>query len=681
MKKIYLFRNKYLAFLVLAILQFFLSGNRKHQKNNPSQHLENRYWSGTITMEQSMSGILGTSERHVTVSFNNALPTLHRDSETTETDFTDNKGTGSETFEGETIIEGKKVGRSSCSGSGKTELHIVDIDGDGNYYIHAIGPRCTGTAENFITHEISEIEPYTTDITISDRVIGRGDFLSGTDTKVAYIPDEPNKIATVTTTITWHLTKSTANDVELIVTPDDYDRWLPEPGKDELQVGSVMNILLKLQKRGGGTTTKKAKAFELHLSNTSKEPGITINFPVETLPDPMFDLRFEKQTNGVVAPDFQTLHISCPGGCQTANAKIGSYDGGGWTVLTVEAILQDNSRIQGRLLVSGGELDIRIPKRDPNSKIGEAWLNQYGNPGEMDDKETSLGNTNNGDGLTAYEEYRGVISQDTFKRLDPIKKELGIKVSKSDKVWVSLGLKWFESASMLKLILFNTNEIPDDRRFNRNGHTAHNYDQFVLYIKRGNLRLQNWMGYCYGIYGQPDIPARVEKIVIDIFSTSKAYQEWNNVQRLPFSVEEKIANVVAHELGHGVNIKHHGDLPEYVSPQTASSSWARVFASNGFEIGLRPYTITGGIGPVSGLQSGDLSCVMAYNPFYSWAYIRSPNQQNFYSEVPAIQIGKGFCTSSKGTGINAPPANIYDFNKFFGDATNGNCISQIKLKD
>src|SRR6185436_9427349 len=91
-------------------------------------------WTGTITMEQTTSGITGTSQRHVTVSFNNALPTVHRDVETTETDFTDDKGTGSETFHSEMIIEGKKIGTSDCSGSGKTELHAVDIDEDGNYY-------------------------------------------------------------------------------------------------------------------------------------------------------------------------------------------------------------------------------------------------------------------------------------------------------------------------------------------------------------------------------------------------------------------------------------------------------------------------------------------------------------------------------------------------------------------
>ncbi|MBL0130434.1 MAG: hypothetical protein IPP43_04340 [Chitinophagaceae bacterium] len=51
----------------------------------------------------------------------------------------------------------------------------------------------------------------------------------------------------------------------------------------------------------------------------------------------------------------------------------------------------------------------------------------------MDDKEYSTGNSNDGDGLTAYEEYRGVISEkefgprnpNKFGRLDPNKKRAG----------------------------------------------------------------------------------------------------------------------------------------------------------------------------------------------------------------------------------------------------------------
>ena len=680
MKKNCLLRNKYLVFLVLAILQIFLSGNRKHQKDNPGPHLENRYWSGTITMEQSTSGIVGTSQRHVTVSFNNALPTLNRESETGETDFTDNKGTGSETFEGEGVIEGKRIGKSSCSGSGKTELHAVDIDKDGNYYIHAIGPSCTGTSENFITHEVANVEPYTTDITISDRVIGPGDILSGSNTKVSYIPDEANKLGTVITTITWHLVRSTANDVELIVmTPEDYEEWLPEPGENELKVGSILNISLKLQKRGGGITTKKAKAFDLRLSNTSKEPGITVNFPVVPMEPQLPDLRFQKQANAVVSPDFQRLSISCPGGCQISSAKLGSYDGGGWTVLTVEAILTDNSRIQGRLLVSNGEVDIRIPKREPNSKIGEKWLKENDSPNEEDDKETSKGNNNDGDGLSAYEEYRGVISEGIFKRLDPKKKEVGIKVDEAEYPIFSRGIGWFEKASDVEPVIFYEKEIAG-KRVNSNSNTAHIFDQYALLLYKGLLGHIEALGCAFSSNNHPDIPANTTAIVIDV---AAVYREYNGIvarersAALPFTALDMLANTVAHELGHGINIWHHGEV--YVGQQIRSQLATvdsvppyRIFHRNGAEELTRPYPLIM-IGKSGTQESGDVACIMAYYPYYNWAYTVGADGARIFNEVPLIPVGTSMCNSNAGTKFNH--SIIY-----FGNAVKGNCLKQIKLK-
>ena len=73
-----------------------------------------------------------------------------------------------------------------------------------------------------------------------------------------------------------------------------------------------MNVSLKLQARGGGITTRKAKAFELKLSNTSKEPGITINFPIAPWDDPMPDVRFLIQPNAGVEEEFQLMTINCP---------------------------------------------------------------------------------------------------------------------------------------------------------------------------------------------------------------------------------------------------------------------------------------------------------------------------------------------------------------------------------
>ena len=99
------------------------------------------------------------------------------------------------------------------------------------------------------------------------------------------------------------------------------------------------------------------------------------------------DLRFQPQTGAVITEEGQLMILYCPAGCLTADFKIACYDGGAWTTLTAVAVLETDS-IKGSLKEPGGEKNIRIPKRDAGSNIATAWLDQNGNPGETDDKET-----------------------------------------------------------------------------------------------------------------------------------------------------------------------------------------------------------------------------------------------------------------------------------------------------
>jgi len=57
-------------------------------------------WSGTLTLTQKLVWEGGKSDRHVAVSFTNALPTLHRNDPTTDLNFTDDKGTGTANYHG-----------------------------------------------------------------------------------------------------------------------------------------------------------------------------------------------------------------------------------------------------------------------------------------------------------------------------------------------------------------------------------------------------------------------------------------------------------------------------------------------------------------------------------------------------------------------------------------------------
>lgn len=685
--------------MTIAFTFFFINSTHKEIVHTPCKTEGTSRWTGEITMQEitiiSVPGWTGKSERNVHASFINALPTLYRDDETTDLNFTDDKGPGSHSFHGEATLAGRTC-VTDCQGSGKAELHTVVVnEGTNTYDIEVVSPECKGTtcADEGGTKEYG---PESLSVIVSDHPLGANkDVLAGTKTETGELA---GSMGTFTRTISWHFVRVKEDDVELIVTPEGYDKagakkkydsWLPEPGRNEMIKGSVMTINLKLQGKDGKPLKVKAESFELRLSGTSTEPGITINYPVEPDPKQLPDLRFLLLPNIESVDEDQFISISSPDGI-TGKTYIASYDGGGWTTLTVEAILKDKRHILGKLLVSNGERDIRIPKRDPNAHIAEAWLKANGNPGEIDDKEKSDGNKNDGDGLTAYEEYRGVISEGKFKRLDPNKKEVGILATQTDFSLFNEGIGWFKNASDLNPVRFDfdKDEIGGNGRLNANKKTAHSYDQYAIYVLNGGAGGGGTLGITYTRTNAPDIPAQIIGVVIDWNALQSAYQRRINEAKPltpKFTLKEYLNQTVAHELGHSINIWHHGVDIRYNYNATKDrwdplivpniSDKIRIFDRNGNLITTRPYSIEVIGGQNGTVEGGDISCMMNYYPYYHWGYTKGADGAQIYNQEPLLSLGRIFCKTKNGTGINATQL-------YFGNADPkyGNCLSQIKLK-
>jgi len=670
--------NKHSVFLVPFVVFLFLQDSYQHQKKK--KHIpvpgDIGRWSGTVTSEgeiiYSNAVFNGKLEVHATASFTDALPTLFRNDETTDLNFTDDKGQGYHKVHEEiTNILIKKKCIGDCEGNGQAELHAVVINEETNTYdIDVLFPDCVGTS-NCQENGVYKADPVSA--TVSNHPLTNKNLLAGTNTVTGELP---GGLGTFTRTITWHLVRS-PDVVELIVTPEDYETWMPEPGKDETTKGSVMGIELELRNSNGGPPSLKAVSFELTLEQTSTEPGITINAPlnpVNNLPD----IRFLPQANGHTSTDFQKLIINC-NKCTSASASLAAYDGGGWTTLTVKATLEDNSVIEGVLISTGGPKKIPIPKRSPGSHIASFWLATNNNPQETDDIESSTGNTNYGDGLSAYEEYRGVISEGKFNRLDPMKKEVGVKIKRAEIPLFSDGIKKFENASDLRVIRFFENEIGVDRRLNKNFKTANVYQQYTLFLQLGALT-----GALGNSFGSPAIPKQVSKTVIDKNKIGQSYQDRLAEARdmnmtLTYSENDLFTTVTAHELSHSVNVKHHGSMaPNSLDLTiTANKTAVRIFNHQGVEL-QKPQHITGRGGDTGNEQSGDVNCFMLNNALCDWAVKITPDSVFFY-EVPLIPLGTTLCTSKDGTGLNSKKDANGNY-IYFGDATNGNCLSQIKLK-
>ncbi len=679
-------------------------------------------WSGSLTLNEKVVWEGGKSDRHVEVSFTNALPTLHRNDPTTDLNFTDDKGRGRASLRDELIIGGNVVGTGDCRGSGQTELHEVLFDPkDSSYTIHAIGPACNGTTVDLLPGGTTQpYGPEFTDIIVTSKALGgvNQTVLTGLVTTVGDI----DGMGKVTRTVSWSLWRGPI-DAVLIVSPVDYNNWMPLATRDELRKGNAMDINLTVQKRNGGESPFRVSRFELKLDSTSSEKGTTLNFPLDPQPNQLPDLRLLPDNIAESIEADQYIEINSNDG-KTGYFSIGSYDGGGWTTLTAVAVLEGGIRIEGTLFTPTGVKEIPIPKRKANSKIATAWLAANGNPGETDDKEQSAGTTNKGDGLSAYEEYRGVIaftgnvntlSKPEFTRLDPKVKELGIQVIKGEFPLFAEGINWFKVASGVSPVLFSKDEIPADRMLNKNFGHANVYNQYVLKLENGTTS-KNAAGENRPITLDFMIPKQSELVVINVDWIERFYHIQDSVARaermqVPYTKKELLASTVAHELAHGVNVNHHGKpsiTPQNRTAYEDSHPAYHIFKPDpaGTEIPIRDWLldpvlnkrhfefdgITGEARNTPGDpgtdESGDLSCFMAYTSNYQWAFrVSNTDGSLYYYRVPSLPVGKKLCTSKTGTGINRPGnVGVNRVNKYFGDAdpndpSRGNCLSQIKLRD
>jgi hypothetical protein len=613
-------------------------------------------WSGTISRDEKWEGSTGSSVKHIQLTVVNNVVT----------------GTV-KGWEKSSLPGG---GTCNIDDQGQGELWRVSLNMDGTYDLEATTPKYSCRPDG------RKDEEYT--ITIGSQKIIDRNFLNGKLTNTVTSP----VAGTGTYTVTWSLHQGPL-DLVFIIKPEPYDTWLPEPSKFDDRPGTSIKINMEVRNLHGGAVPLKVGSFEIRLNNTSKEPGICINAPVNP-GDPKPDLQFIPEGGGEISEEGQFVFVSSPDG-NTGSVTVGAFDGGGWSMLTAEAVMEDGMRLKGKLMTPTGTTEILLPKRQPGSHIGDSWLKLYGNPGEMDDKEKSMNNTNPGDGLTAYEEYRGVMSMAEFHRLKPTVKELGLQGKKGEEGLFSMGVGWFEAATGLKVVKFSETEIGSDRRLNKNSQTSHDYDQYVLKIENGPTSKMA-AGENRPTALDHMVPMQSELIVINVAYIDQVHQLQDSTARaehmiVPYTRDEMLASTVAHEIAHGVDVNHHGVHSNAVQGRMfyeGGNLSVHIFDEHQKEIPLAKwpveagtnrhyYEIFGNVGDQGCEESGDLACFMAYTSMYNWSFKTGSDGSLNYYMVPLLPIGRKLCTRSTGTGINAMP-------NYFGKAGNGNCAGQVKLK-
>ena len=220
-------------------------------------------------------------------------------------------------------------------------------------------------------------------------------------------------------------------EVEVSVEPaKGYENWIPkgnvkepkEPGSDPLEV------TITVHKKGDKRELREAN-LKVSLPYVSKNKGVCGNWPGNVGEEE--GLRFRQKdfsgTEGLLYKDRTHLETAAP--VVDATFLVHSYDYGAWGTLRVTATDADGKALKVR--VRGKDTpDLDIPLDEDSNRIADAWEREktYGRS-NADDDETVAGQDSKGDGLTLYNEYRGLAVPDgkggqEFRRLEPDVKEI-----------------------------------------------------------------------------------------------------------------------------------------------------------------------------------------------------------------------------------------------------------------
>ena len=279
-----------------------------------------------------------------------------------------------------------------------------------------------------------------------------------------------------------------------------------------------------------------------------------------------------------------------------------------------------------------------------------------------------LGDGVPGDGFTNYEEYRGFMTLDG-KEVH-IRSKPGIKTLFIHREDPKLDIDLFKDISGLETYLISETQYDHEMTVVNGAEVPRRWVNFNFttsenVIEQWGLKLVNGKAFDREGNKQWGISQNINKLdrpsppnweylsTVDIKSIENGIKElndrivvWNkNNPKLPQKIElkpeDKIRQVVAHELLHGCNVCHHGEKIKDESIDTPQ---------------------------FGGLRSGNIDCVMRYDNLGA--------VEEFPPDYFPEKIGTILCNNPVGTGYNTP---VNGMPQGRGNASNGNCIHQIHV--
>jgi hypothetical protein len=423
-------------------------------------------------------------------------------------------------------------------------------------------------------------------------------------------------------TIKWTFVPN-PESLDLAVTIPKYLSWRPSGGKDENDTGisplapsgNLLGISARLVDKNSQQPTEFGPdQVTFALVQVSHEPGVAMNWPAKAIQPSPPDMSFKNLDPNlalVINPDFMlnsdgTQADFFPPDPSGSNPHVDillvPYDWGGWATLNVTAMV-GGLAIKGHLVVPGlpsdpNETNILLPNRQPNSFIADQWKAAHFATAlaDNDDSESNpKGDGLPGDGLTLYEEYRGfymglgcgksrvaIVSEGTpgakceHAEGDPNTKDFFI-VNQLGGDGIE-GIRLFRFGSGLNVHYHLTmDEIgkvdPNDStayraiNFNHSAapHVAGN--EHAVIVDLGSFDDQGTGSGTVPTQDAPKcmipskqcgvLPKHADHIEIDLTLLIELSLSASGV--LNQDTYSELANHVAHELSHSVDVYHHGD--------------------------------------------------------------------------------------------------------------------------
>ncbi len=410
-------------------------------------------------------------------------------------------------------------------------------------------------------------------------------------------------------TVAWSLTIGSV-PVKVELEPmGDYENWMPEL---IWGMGNFVRVRAKIVEPAGLTGK-----IRFTLKDVSREPGVCMNYPFhdrEEAPDLVIS---EMSGSGLNITEDGQSAVTLDD-VNEAEVVLQPRDFGARGKLSATAtVLAGGKEIEVRaVLKRTGEHDVTLPLDENSNGIADYWEkahNIYPCAGDCDDDGEPEGKAP-GDGLSAWEEYRGFFVRGKHERLDPNRKDLF--VYDPDGLAEKAG---FGSVTRLAVHYVEPEEGrctgTNDRArvVNFRAGSSHLVDQHCLWIKKDALPEPdpfNW-GCCEG--GREIGPPRTADRYVLVYADQIRADLERTVQEnrpeitnalgqrglrpdaawLEGQINAAVAMTTIHEACHGLGISHHYTSLLQTLPKGADVEKAVM------DLDISPST-------------GQMSCVMRY---------------------------------------------------------------------